>query len=220
MTDTALSFGLDTRFQQPALLDGARLSAWVEYGRRKLSWTLNRPDGAKIGAAPFVWLWIEVSETAMLSGEPRGCYATRRVTDSSARDALPPKAAKMLSDLLLDAVARYGFDRLWLETFQTNIVGQTARAERNIALCKARAEWWERTAEIARMFADGALTMRPAGNDDRGRGHRIGVVADNGQFETRSVVAQLWLGDEHVGWLDDSTNALPHDLDYLHITGW
>lgn len=192
----------------PAPFDTAPMAAHVEHGRRKVEWTLEA--SGELHRNRYVRAWVEVRETEPWRGDRLALSATRRPTDGSswARVGFTPAACHRLHEVLVPAVARYGFNRLW-----AGLHGARARpdeARRGADAARAEAAWWDTKADLSEMHAAGAIELRPLGPEFGPREFTQEVACQYGDRRKREpVAAEAHLNGGRVGWVTRRGELIP-----------
>ena len=197
--------------QLPAPLTDQVPGAWVEHGRRKLSW--GPLPGGELFRNRFTMLWVDVAErTVAWSGEA-DVWPTRRRDDSLPREGFTDAGRKAFARHLLPTIHRIGFDQLWRAALAHRSATSgdfTRQAERHRAI----ARWWDAKGELAHLNAQGLVRFEPDTNaDDRGRGTAVLTSRDHARTERQPVMARALVDGEHVGWLTDHADLIPLSLD-------
>lgn len=189
----------------PAPLDGAEPGAWVEYGKRTLSWG-PLPEGS-FARNTWAMAWVDVSEREPWRGEPLWLYASRRRDESWSREPFTDTARRKLHDLVVPQIARYGFHRLWVER-------RRARTSAEADLVNARAagrvaRWWQDKAALA----DLDLDLRPPRRDPDRRHPTVLVARAYAPSVTErvDVIGEAWYEGEQIGWVTGSGEVVPTD---------
>lgn len=197
----------DRTFTTPPMLGVApKVCAGIEYGRRSISWT--QLEGGKIGGCAYAMLWVTVAEPKMLAGEATELHVQRRVREDWKREPLTDKARAAVREVMLPAVNRYGFDRLWNESRDPARLDGYAVAEKERAL--RWAAFAQGKIELGQMEQAGLVSYRPVPPDPHGRNNSAVLGFESSGRECQlPVLAEAWVDGVHVGWLDDHAYLIP-----------
>lgn len=188
----------------------ADMYAGAEYGRRVVAWTLRDPGSWY--RCTYSIAWLTVTEREAWRGEPLSLTTQRRIGDNTERVPFTDKARQAIAADLLPRIARYGFDRLWLEGHRAR-EGDGSGSLARSAEARREAAWWEMQAVLAQMHADGLLTFRPLPQaDGYGREQRVRVVpAYRGGSGTEPVTARVVGPDgDEIGWVTTGYSLAPN----------
>jgi hypothetical protein len=191
-------------------VDEKDTGAWLEYGRRQVTWTLRGPGKWHLNS--WSYAWIDVHEERPFAGEPLSLWATRRIDDSASRVSFTDKGRAAIKAEVLPVIARYGFDRLWMEL--TAAKAAASDFDRPIREAEARVEWWKMKRDLGEWMAAGELQFIGHDTDPVTGGHgehRVRIARDyhHGGFETDATLARAMHGGEHVGWLLRGGEVVP-----------
>lgn len=197
-------------FQLPAPFDQiVELGAQLDRGDRQISWTIREPG--KIAGNAFVYAWFDVTERQPMKGEPLWFAATRRRGENHMRESFTDKGREHLAAIVLPAIARYGFDRLWTEIHSAASAGVDYSGR--IAAAEAALAWFRTASDLAEMHGLGLLDFKPPTKRADGRGYRVKVYGHDGHTDYVDVVADAYLGDEKIGYLVRYGEIVPIDPD-------
>lgn len=191
----------------PTLLEHAELGAWIEYGKRQLTWTVK--EQGEWFRNKFEMAWIDVNEQAPFRGEPLSLIAQRRTVGDLGRVGFTANARAQLAKLVLPAVARAGFDRLWNEQRARQV--QPARSYNAAEEAAALVRWWRAREDLERMQADGMVEFRPIEHDHNHR-RPTTLMPSPGTIQhliRQDVIAEAWTRGEHVGWMTSGGDLVP-----------
>jgi hypothetical protein len=203
---TARTVGLD--LAEP--LASADMTACLERGRRTVTFHLG--GAGTLYRNPYRQAWIRVAENKPWSGEVDWVTTERRPPgDSYLNESFTERAREALRDVLVPAINRYGFDRLWTDLFS---VVSRYRDSGIADELDRRAAWWRQRDALAQMVEDGATTYVPVKQEPYGREKTVAVV-DAHRRSWAAVIAEVRLQGDLVGWLTKDGEIVPPD-DLLH----
>jgi hypothetical protein len=146
-------------------------------------------------------------EQVAWKGEPLRVTATRRV-GSDWRRPFTAAGRKAVEALLLPPVAKYGFDRLWLETFARKDTERAAAL--HVAQKRKEAEWWSMVGDLAAMLREGVLEFRPWKDAEGRRAMTVPVLTSHtSHLSWKEVAAEAVLDGERVGWMTRDGDLVP-----------
>jgi hypothetical protein len=202
-TPTSVGLALD------GPLAAAHLSARMERGRRAVRFELAEPGNLYRNA--YERAWLDIEETDTWSGEVRW-VSTERVLPGGdwARERFTNKGREAIQAVLVPAVNRYGFDRLWTELFTTarHRGGDCAAMADE---CERRAAWWKARETLQQMAADGLAAFVPIQREQWGREQTVATVGPDHRHDWAPVVAQVWALGEQVGWMTRGGQLMPDE---------
>ena len=178
-------------------LDGGA-HAFIEHGRRAISWRVHNPDGIMVHRNRFVWAWFSLAEDDAFVGDKLRFRAERRITEQGMRESFTEHARDRMRVELSGAVARYGFGKLWDELHQAAASGEYA--DRHAAEAHRISVWYAEQAELLNMYHDGHVTIRPFTYDRNQRAPRVDYVDTRG-WTTDVPEATLWHDQTQIGWI-------------------
>lgn len=186
------------------------VGAWMDYGRRQVSWTLRVPGKWHLNAWTFAW--VDVKEERPFAGEPLSLWASRRLEDSSSRVSFTDKGRAAIKAEVLPVIARYGFERLWMELTAAKF--KRADHDKAISEAEARVEWYKMKRDLGEWMAAGDLQFIGHDTDPVTGGHRehrVRVAREyhHGGYETDATLARAMHDGEHVGWLTSGGDVVP-----------
>lgn len=189
----------------PGPLTGAEPGAWFEYNCRVVSWTVPTPGVWHRNS--WVFAWFEVKERNAWYGDALWFGGQRRHGDiTSIRTGFTDRGREAMSREVLPVIARYGFDRLWMELRQVKAAAE--RFDRPIREAEAAVEWWRMKQDLAGWMAAGDLTFEPVRD---AREHRIRVCCSYRQYDYKAAGARAMLDGAHVGWMTRDGELVPKD---------
>lgn len=207
-TTTNLAVLVGTEFHEPDFLTGFERASIFEHSRRVISWSTMKPG--EILRNSFQAAWVEVWEMEQWKGEPLWLGASRRTSNSSyVRSGFTDRARKTLHEVIVPAVARHGFGRLWEQGFDP-VKGYS---DRQLDEAEKYLLWCQQRRELEELFREGMIELRPVSRQANGRTHQqVSVyhgIRTNGSLQ--SVSAEARLDGEQIGWLTDRGVLVPLD---------
>ena len=195
----------------PDWLEGKAASAGTDYGKRYVAWTLHRPEQMVLFRCTFSWAWITVTERQPWRGEPLWLSAQRRIEDPAGREPFTDRAREAMAREVLPVLARYGFDRYWLELHRAK-----GGADRSLDLAdeaEAEASWWRARADLLRMHSAGMVDWSPCPEPPLGE-RQFSVPSYNSHGAARRgheyPAAQGTVNGEVVGWMTKTADLIPN----------
>lgn len=138
----------------PEPLDSAPIGAHVTYGRREVSWGPIYGPG-EIERNRYAMAWFDVTEDRPWVGDRLRLTGQRRTDETYARHAFTEKARAALEARVLPQIARYGFDRLWMEVRTAHAANGIEGARRAAEEAEKDAAWLRALADLHEMHASG-----------------------------------------------------------------
>lgn len=189
--------------QLPDPFASVEIGAWMEHGRRYLSWRLMDPG--TLHRNRYAIAWFEVKEWEAFRGDRLSFWATRRQTMTAPRESFTDAAREALSHQVLPVIARYGFSQAWTECHAQK-AGQAARGHQAAVEEASRVvEWHRLQGELLEAHAAGLVEFRPIGPQDRS----VTTVIGHGGRQRQEVSALALLDGERVGLLTRSGDLVP-----------
>jgi len=181
------------------------VGAYMEHGRRQLTWRLMEPGTLHRNA--YAMAWFEVKEWEAFRGDRLSLWATRRTTPEGTRETFTDAAREALSRQILPVIARYGFDRAWTEAHAQKAARAARGHAQAIEEAQAVVEWYRCQADLDEAHAAGLIEFRPLAPSLH---QSTSVVAQSTTGRRREdVIAQALLHGDQVGWLTRGGDLVP-----------
>lgn len=155
--------------------------------------------------------------------EPLRLSVERRVEMERPREGFTDSARSALINTVLPAVARYGFDRLWMELHRDKARG--SHVTRDVERAEAVLRWQRDRETLTQMDADGLVEFDRVGFhegtaftvEQRDSPGLQRAVAYDGTVCWQRVISRAVVDGDHVGWLDDHGRLIPLGTDLAEV---